>query len=145
LYIFSWEAPLVRNILRQGAQPFPPSKPNYDDFILDCPPCECIFIVLGISMPNKAMPTHCPCIPMQWTEQGPLPLTAAPWGLNQIRIYGYGVGMSLFSLRCSNISSLHVFFEETGPLATTLIATIPHLIHSGPFIYRHKRSNTIIT
>jgi len=58
-----------------------------------------IFELIGRPRPNKDNPTPCPYILMQWTEQGGRGLwPRPPCGINNIRIYGHGVGLSLFGL-----------------------------------------------
>lgn len=52
---------------------------------------------------------------------GPPPSAAAPCGVNKTKIYGRGVGMSLFDLGGQNIPILPLHLGEWGPLATMLV------------------------
>ena len=50
-----------------------------------------------IEPPRPNNPTACPYILMQWTEEGGRGLRPRPpCGVNNIRIYGHGVGLSMF-------------------------------------------------
>jgi len=85
------------------------------------------------------MPTPCPYILMQWTEQRAAAEGRGIYGhgiaifghggvnnigiygsVNNIGIYGHCVAIFLFGLGGPNIPSLPLFFGQFGPLATTL-------------------------
>ena len=85
------------------------------------------------------MPKPCPDIRVQWIVQG----AAALCGVNQSRVYGHVIGMSLFVLRGPNMLGQLVFVWDGGPLATSILYTSCYIEHRKSYscrlLHRHLR------